>query len=119
MGFVVNVSARFDMSKGPKKHTAEEMRQLKDEGFFYWGFSVKGQPKKIKVTQEDIDAFASYDNSFLAQLPFSLPVLTCYGLADEVVPVEDCAGYANVVANHTLKLIPGANHSYKGQSSTI
>lgn len=115
IGFVVNISGRFTMKNGPSKHTAEEMAHLKEHGHFFWPIRAKGEVKKVKVTQADIDEFSAYDNSDLASLRYSLPVLTCFGQEDEVVPVADCVNYANVIENHTLRIIPGANHSYKGK----
>jgi len=103
------------MKDGPKKHSAEELAHVKEHGYFDWKFTTRGKPSSLKVTQADLDEFAAYDASFLQGLSYSLSVLTCYALNDEVVPPGDCANFANVVPNHTLRLIPGATHTYKGK----
>ena len=35
------------------------------------------------------------------------------------MPVYNAAMFSNLIANHTLKLIPGANHNYIGQYEEI
>ena len=37
----------------------------------------------------------------------------------KIVPVYNAAMFSNLIANHTLKLIPGANHNYIGQYEEI
>ena len=36
-----------------------------------------------------------------------------------MVPVEDAAFYANLISNHTLELIPGANHNYDNKHKEL
>ena len=111
----MNVSSRFTMADVPKKHSQKQMAQLAEEGFFYWEFTVKGNPHKIKVTQEEMDEFIKMDVSFLHRIPFSIPVLTCHGTEDEVINFADAAKLSNVVPNHTLIYIPGATHFFRGK----
>ena len=48
-------------------------------------------------------------------IPQTLPILTIHGLNDEVVPVTDAALIASLIPNHTLRLIPNANHNFSSK----
>ena len=39
-------------------------------------------------------------------------MLTVHGSVDEIIPVEDALEFANIIPNHNLSIIEGADHSY-------
>ncbi|RIA93218.1 tyrosine phosphatase family-domain-containing protein [Glomus cerebriforme] len=109
---VINISARYYMPAVLSRFDKPVFDSLNEQGYFYWEYKIRDEIARMKVTKEDLDNFINYDMSFVRTMPETTSVLTCHGIADEVVPVKDAAFYANLIPNHTLKLIPGANHNY-------
>ena len=69
---------------GLVSHYEDEIRR---RGFGEWRVKVAGKHIIGKITTEGIDAFASWDNSYIEEaFPKAVDVLTIHGLADEVVP---------------------------------
>jgi hypothetical protein len=65
------------------KHYEDAIRK---QGYGEWKVKVAGKSVIGKVYPEDIDAFASWDNSYIEDaFPKAVDVLTLHGLADEVV----------------------------------
>lgn len=52
-------------------------------------------------------------------MPKSTCVLTCHGINDQIVPVYNAAMFANAISNHTLRLIPEADHNFIGMYEVI
>ena len=61
--------------------------EIRERGYGAWKVKVAGKHIIGKVTPEGIDAFASWDNSYIEDaFPKAVDVLTIHGLADEIVP---------------------------------
>lgn len=46
-------------------------------------------------------------------------VLTVHGSSDTVIPVEDAHEFANIIPNHRLHIIEGADHSYTNHQDEL
>lgn len=110
---VVNCSGRFDTSKTLK-------RLIKTHGDLPDGFPTtlyrNGKAERARMPRAEAEQVASLSVTDIVKLPHNVHYLSIYGLNDTVVPVEDCADYANALkGRHTLKLIPGADHNFYGE----
>ncbi|RUS15872.1 protein-tyrosine phosphatase-like protein [Endogone sp. FLAS-F59071] len=108
---IVNISARFYMINVKSRH---DERILETQGYYDWKARANGKDVSLKISKEDLELFANWDNYFVKELPLTMSVLTCHGLEDKIVPVRDAAAYANIIPIHTLQLFPGADHNYQG-----
>ncbi|CAB4401571.1 tyrosine phosphatase family-domain-containing protein [Rhizophagus irregularis DAOM 181602=DAOM 197198] len=109
---VINISARYNMAAGLSLVENSAFDSLKEQGYFYQNNKIRGEIIRMKVTKEDLHDFINYDMSFVHKMPDTTSVLTCHGIMDEIVSVKDATIFANLIPNHTLKLLPGVNHNY-------
>ncbi|GAA5814842.1 hypothetical protein MFLAVUS_008345 [Mucor flavus] len=87
--------------------------------FFDWKVYQKGKLITVKQRQEEIDVYNSWDSSHVIRMPKTTCVLTIHGLNDETVPTYHAASYANAISNHTLKLLPEADHTFTNQHEQL
>ncbi|GEQ69711.1 hypothetical protein JCM33374_g3385 [Metschnikowia sp. JCM 33374] len=77
-----------------------------------------GQMQKSKIPKAEVASLANADTARVASLSPNWSVLSIYGTKDHIVPIEDCAFYANVLNRgpytHHLELISGADHNFYG-----
>ncbi|CAO3645764.1 unnamed protein product [Cunninghamella blakesleeana] len=117
---VVNCSGRFKMDDNQiYKNRPEIGESLDRQGYFDWAVKQRDRICTIQVTRKDVDKFCAWDNSHVKYMPLSTCVLTVHGSNDNIVPVYNAAFYANAIPNHTLELIHGADHNFKGHFEEI
>ncbi|CAO0802452.1 unnamed protein product [Mucor circinelloides] len=75
----------------------------------------KGKLVSIKINKSDIESFHEWDNSHVVRMPKTTCVHTIHGIQDEVVPASHAAIYSNKISNHTLTLVPDADHQFTNQ----
>ncbi|KAI8984742.1 protein-tyrosine phosphatase-like protein [Mycotypha africana] len=63
----------------------------------------------------EVEKFYLWSNEHVARMPLSTCVLSCHGLSDTTVPPYNAAMFANRIPNHTLSLIEGADHNFRGK----
>ncbi|KAF7728142.1 hypothetical protein EC973_006657 [Apophysomyces ossiformis] len=113
---VVNISGRYKMNDNQIYKSRPEIGESLDkQGYFDWSVKQRDRIVQIKVTQKEVDRFTSWDNSYVSHIPKATCVLTCHGVNDTIVPAYNAAMYANQIPNHTLYLIPDADHTFKGK----
>ncbi|KAG0177854.1 hypothetical protein DFQ28_005357 [Apophysomyces sp. BC1034] len=113
---VVNISGRYKMNDNQIYKARPEIGQaLDNQGYFDWSVKQRDRIVQIQVTRKDVEAFTSWDNSYVSQMPKATCVLTCHGINDTIVPPYNAAMYSNQIPNHTLELIPDADHMFKGK----
>ncbi|KAI8142399.1 Alpha/Beta hydrolase protein, partial [Fennellomyces sp. T-0311] len=121
----VNVSGRYKMNDNQIYKNRPEIGEALDrQGYFDWKVRKRDSFITIKVTRKDVERFITWDNShdvpcIVARMPKTTCVLTCHGTNDEIVPVYNAAMFSNIISNHQLKLIPGANHNFIGQYEEV
>ncbi|KAL1928938.1 hypothetical protein VTP01DRAFT_1997 [Rhizomucor pusillus] len=116
----VNVSGRYKMNDNQiYKNRPEIGAALDKQGYFDWQVRQRDRVVTIKVTRKDVERFITWDNSHVHRLPKTTSVLTCHGLNDQIVPVYNAAMFANAIPNHTLRLIPDADHNFKGKYEEV
>ena len=60
---------------------------FREKGYGEWHTRVSGKPVVGKVYPADIESFASWDNSYIADsFPDPVDALTIQGLADDIIP---------------------------------
>ncbi|KAI8369866.1 tyrosine phosphatase family-domain-containing protein [Choanephora cucurbitarum] len=117
---MVNISGRFKMNDNQLNTSRPEIGQaLREHGYFDWHVKQRDRIVTIKVTQQEVDRFYNWSNEHVSRIPLSTCVLTCHGLKDNIVPPYNAAMFANRVPNHTLTLIPEADHNFKGRFEII
>ncbi|CAG8465448.1 5073_t:CDS:10 [Funneliformis caledonium] len=109
---IINLSPRYYLPAILSKMENSKVDLLMKQGYAYW---EDKSGVGIKITLEEL----YFDNSFVSNMPETTTVLTCHGIADEVIPVKDAADYANLIPNHIIKLIPRADHNYSNQHETL
>ncbi|CAO3597780.1 unnamed protein product [Absidia cylindrospora] len=117
---VINCSGRYKMNDNQiYKNRPEIGASLDKQGYFDWSVKQRDRITKIQVTRQDVDKFTSWDNSYVKNMPLTTCVLTVHGINDSIVPVYNAAMYANAIPNHTLALLPDADHNFKGHFEDI
>ncbi|CAG8461616.1 5685_t:CDS:10 [Ambispora leptoticha] len=121
--YVVNISARYSMEATRKKHGSDAMQALETQGHFYWKTRSRGQEITWKITKEEFSDWLTTPMHLgiylVKNIPESTSVLTIHGTDDEIIYVTDATIFANLIPNHTLKLIDGANHQYSNHTDEL
>ncbi|KAI9356386.1 Alpha/Beta hydrolase protein, partial [Pilaira anomala] len=86
---------------------------------FDWKVYQKGELIIKKMQQKEMDLYNSWDCSHVNRMPITTCVLTIHGLNDKEVPPYHAAMYANTISNHTLKLLPEADHEFTNQHGVL
>ncbi|KAI0265547.1 ectomycorrhiza-regulated esterase [Gloeopeniophorella convolvens] len=112
-GFV-NVSGRYKMDRvlhGRPFHVNEH-------GYYDWKTTVARKEYVIRLTDDDLHRFASWDTSVVSKsFPPNVHVLTIHGMADKLVPPYDGVTYARIFGartpgTHNLHLVEHADHNF-------
>ncbi|CAI5465272.1 unnamed protein product [Closterium sp. Yama58-4] len=108
---VINVSGRYDLSRGIKERFGEEgMAKLEEEG----QLTQQDKYGSYIVTKESIQERLATDMAAAARaIPPSCSVCTIHGSEDATVPVEDASSFHTDVPNHHLHIIDGACHNFR------
>lgn len=100
----------------------EQCQQLTQQGFFHLirrgggeaEAGSKNRDRTLQVRQEDIDNRNLFDISMAANSIKKSHVLTIHGDSDAAVSVENAYKFDEVIPNHTLKILEGADHNFNG-----
>jgi len=116
---VVNVSGRYDLTKGIEERLGKDfMQRIKEDGFF----DVKDKKGSVdyRVTEESLmDRLSTNMHEACLQIDKECRVLTVHGSADEVIPVQDALEFAKIIPNHKLHITEGANHCYTSHQAEL
>ncbi|ORX97092.1 alpha/beta-hydrolase [Basidiobolus meristosporus CBS 931.73] len=97
--YLINISGIFDFEKSNN----------------HFGQSLGNETKS---TRENLNGDYMSERS-VNRIPSNMPVLTCHGLKDEIHDVSHAVAFANLIPNHTLRLVEGANHNYDGHFAEV
>ncbi|CAI7832110.1 unnamed protein product [Closterium sp. NIES-54] len=108
---VINVSGRYDLSRGIRERFGEEgMAKLEKEG----QLTQQDKYGSYIITKESIQERLATDMAAAARaIPPSCSVCTIHGSEDATVPVEDASSFHADVPNHHLHIIDGACHNFR------
>ncbi|KAG0169805.1 hypothetical protein DFQ28_002856 [Apophysomyces sp. BC1034] len=116
----VNISGWYSMSANKVKDYVTKLHEAFDrQGTLGRNIGKRDKNGSIDVTSDDVEKFTSWDNSHIRRMPKTTCVLTCHGLNDTIVPPQHAAVFANMISNHTLRLIPNADHNFSGKAEEI
>ncbi|XP_059432383.1 uncharacterized protein LOC132165726 isoform X2 [Corylus avellana] len=116
---VVNVSGRYDLSKGIEERLGKDfMQRIKEVGIL----EVKNKKGVVnyRVTEEGLmDRLSTNMHEACLQIDKECRVLSVHGSADVIVPVQDALEFAKIIPNHKLHIIEGANHGYTSHQAKL
>ncbi|GAQ88721.1 esterase/lipase/thioesterase family protein [Klebsormidium nitens] len=109
---VVNVSGRFDLSRGVEERFGKEgLAAIAEHG--YWDVKDSQGAVNYRVTKKSLEERLCISIEKAARtIQKNVRVLTVHGTADETIPVDDGRSFDKVIANHALVLVEGADHRY-------
>lgn len=111
---LINCAGRFDGQGLLRKRLKASPKWL-EEGGFWCEFPRYGSFERTWVPCAETMSAAEVDTAAFSEIDERTWVFSCYGVEDEVIPLDAAASYANLFnGRHTLKLIQGANHNYLG-----
>lgn len=58
--WIINLSGRYVMPRGPKLHLAKQLEQVAQDGCFDWHVRVRGIRTTLRITTEMIQEFSQY-----------------------------------------------------------
>ncbi|ORX94115.1 alpha/beta-hydrolase, partial [Basidiobolus meristosporus CBS 931.73] len=99
ISYVINIGARYDLSRAPLHlFTDQQLRDLKDNGWFIWKKFGTNCEKDYIIREEDLIRRTETDMSVASRIDKALVrVLTIHGLHDQVVPLEDALAYDHLL----------------------
>lgn len=108
---VVNCSGRYDLKSGIEERLGKDfMERIKKDGFID---VYKSGKFLYRVTEESLmDRLNTNMHEACLQIDSGCRVFTVHGSADEIVGVESAHEFAQIIPNHKLHIIEGANHSF-------
>ncbi|KAG9285224.1 hypothetical protein G9A89_002120 [Geosiphon pyriformis] len=116
---IINISARYDLSAIMKKYSKEELQEIEANGEIVSKIKLRGKVFDWKIKKEELQNYMAIPTYLVENIPDNISVFTIHGTTDELVPVNDAAIYANLISNHTLHLISGADHNYTKHSDEV
>ncbi|KAI8987640.1 protein-tyrosine phosphatase-like protein [Mycotypha africana] len=84
-----------------------------------WKVYREGELMTYNISSEELELYQSWDNSHVIRMPLTTCVHTIHGIKDTAVSASHAADYANSISNHTLTLIPDADHEFTGQQNAL
>eukprot|EP01067_Filipodium_phascolosomae_P002255 Filipodium_phascolosomae@DN233_c0_g1_i1.p1 len=106
---VINVSARFDMTKGSHEKFKPEKKEALARGET---ITVYGDGKKHTISKEDVEIRCGIDMSAVKNIKKSR-VLTVHGSNDQVVPMQDALKFHETMGDRCeLVVIRDSSHIY-------
>ncbi|KAK9702177.1 hypothetical protein K7432_011376 [Basidiobolus ranarum] len=96
---IINIGARYDLSRAPLHlFTDQQLRDLKDNGWFIWKKFGTNEDKDYIIREEDLIRRTETDMSVASRIDKALVrVLTIHGNQDQVVPLEDALAYDHLL----------------------
>ncbi|RID58439.1 hypothetical protein BRARA_F01742 [Brassica rapa] len=137
---VINLSGRYDLKRGIGERLGEDfLERLEQQGFFdvkdgivvielyfllrlslismCWCFTGRSV---YRVTADTIMERLNTDmHEACLKIDKDCRVLTVHGSEDEIIPVEDAREFANIIPNHKLEIVEGADHCYTKHQSQL
>jgi pimeloyl-ACP methyl ester carboxylesterase len=115
----VNLAGRFTVPNDfvPESiFTEEQCKKLKDVGEFELLRRGDRGDRLLTVTLDAVRSRNAYDISAAASATEleNIHMLTIHGDADKHVPVENAFKFHEVIPNHSLHIIKGADHNFNG-----
>ncbi|KMT17938.1 hypothetical protein BVRB_2g034590 isoform C [Beta vulgaris subsp. vulgaris] len=109
---VINISGRFDLKKGSEGRLGKNfLERIENAGFI--DVNSKSGKFQYRVTKESLmDRLSTDVPSACHLISEDCRVLTIHGSMDQIVPVKDALEFDEVIANHTLRIIDGADHEF-------
>ncbi len=113
----VNLSGRFtspNVFQPNEAFTPDQCQELEQNGRFQ--IQTWSGGRTFEVTEQSIKDRIAYDiirDAAVDRITES-KVLTIHGDDDQTVPVENAHKFDQIIPNHTIKIIPGANHNFNG-----
>ncbi|XP_052199045.1 uncharacterized protein LOC127806083 isoform X2 [Diospyros lotus] len=116
---VVNVSGRYNLKRGIEERMGKDFfERVTKDGYF----DVKSKTGEVvyRVTEESLmDRLNTNMHEACLQIDKNCRVLTVHGSADEIIPVEDALAFAEIIPNHKLHIVDGANHCYTSHQDEL
>ncbi|XP_069142970.1 uncharacterized protein [Solanum lycopersicum] len=116
---VINLSGRYNLEKGIAERLGKDFLEIiKKESFI----DVKNRAGNVdyRVTEESLmDRLNTNMHDACLQIDKGCRVLTVHGSADEIIPVEDALEFDEIIPNHKLHIIEGANHCYTSHQAEL
>lgn len=118
-------SGRLRMSRIHEKDDVF-VPKFQEFGYAPITLQVQGQTREYRVYPEHHETQCTYPAQDMAtNLPPSILVYIAHGLSDNVVPVEDAPGIANLISAHPrrqpgtvhIELFPQCDHNYRGDAT--
>lgn len=111
---LINLAGRFE-GHGLVRKRLKECPEWRKNGGYWCKIPRYGDHVRAWVPCSETLSAAEVDASDFKNIDKRTWVLSCYGVNDEVIPVDAAANYANTFSpRHTLNLIHGANHNFLG-----
>ncbi|XP_048495073.1 putative uncharacterized protein YDL057W isoform X3 [Beta vulgaris subsp. vulgaris] len=109
---VINISGRFDLKKGIEGRLGKNfLERIENAGFI--DVNSKSGKFQYRVTKKSLmDRLSTDVRSACHLISEDCRVLTIHGSMDQIVPVKDALEFDEVIANHTLRIIDGADHEF-------
>ncbi|KAH8104526.1 Alpha/Beta hydrolase protein [Cristinia sonorae] len=123
-GFV-NVSGRYRMQKIYDGVSQAQHEALKTQGYYIVKAVVARKHFENKVTEADLEQFATFDSSLVwDSFPSGTHALSIHGLQDHVVPPFDASIYARALGardpgTHNLCYVEEADHNFTGMADFV
>ncbi|KAL6224189.1 hypothetical protein ACLB2K_003045 [Fragaria x ananassa] len=116
---VVNVSGRYDLNGGLELRLGKNfMERIKKQG--YLDIKDKTGSFDCRVTEESLlDRMNTNMHESCLKIAKDCRVLTVHGSEDDVIPVGDALEFANIIPNHKLQVIQGADHYYSDHQAEL
>ncbi|CCE92381.1 uncharacterized protein TDEL_0E01380 [Torulaspora delbrueckii] len=111
---LINLAGRFD-GQGLLRKRLKDCADWRQNGGYWCKFPRYGDHVKTWVPCSETLSAVEVDAAAFKSIDKRTWVLSCYGVNDEVIPMDAAANYANTFSGrHTLRLIHGANHNFLG-----
>lgn len=113
----VNIAGRYTKPNGfqpTQAFTPNQCRELEQKGRFQ--FQTWNGGRTFEVTKQSVKDRIAYDLVKEAGVDriTKAQVLTIHGDKDETVSIENAYKFDELIPNHTMKIISGANHNFNG-----
>ncbi|CAK8564035.1 unnamed protein product [Lathyrus sativus] len=116
---VVNLSGRYDLKAGLENILGKNfMERIRKEGFIE--LKTKSGSVDYRITEESLkDRLSINMHETCMQIDKECRFLTVHGDADAIIPVGDAFEFANILPNHKLHIVEGADHVYTDHLAEI
>ncbi|KAG0613983.1 hypothetical protein M758_6G142700 [Ceratodon purpureus] len=120
VGSVVNVSGRFDLSKGINMRLGgrKGLKKLEEQGFL--DVYDKSGKFEFRAVKSDVEERLGTDmHKACLEIPESCRVLNVHGAVDEIVPVQEAYEFDKRMRNSTVQIVDGADHNFQLKQEEI